>query len=55
MDNKLKSPQTSKPKTEIIYNCTYMTFWKWQNPGNGKILEMKIRSVVAKRLRKEKS
>lgn len=44
MKNKIKSPQTSKPKTEIIYNCTYTTFWKRQ------ILEMKTRSVVAKRL-----
>lgn len=32
MDNELKNPQTSKPNTDKIYNCIYMTFWKGQNP-----------------------
>lgn len=46
-DNKLKNPRTSKPKTDIIYNSTYMTSWK-------KNMEMKNRAVVAERLRWEK-
>lgn len=48
-ENKLKNPQTSKPKIDIIYNSTDTTSW-----NRKKFIEMKNRSVVAERLKWEK-